>query len=252
MNIYNRNPLSPLRNNGLPSLELRRGPTHVSNHSLEHRRPSARVDAGSGGRGDKRAVRLEGAPRAGVVGDGAVLVPWPVLRLQEGVLGGGLVDEVGDPGVPAGADLGAAGAVSVCSLGVQLALNLSCGFAGVLGKWCVVLWDRGARGGWGEGMRGGVVRNVRVVVVLGVFNPAGTDYLQVSILSSRGAVDMWTYAAARPCSRRTCSPPHPSRPAGRTWCRLFPLASGPPPSHCPPLPNRNSSSSRGVERTDVL
>ena len=79
--------------------------------------------------------------------------------------------------MPAGADLGAAGAVSVCSLGVQLALNLSCGFAGVLGKWCVVLWDRGARGGWGEGMRGGVVRNVRVVVVLGVFNPAGTDYL---------------------------------------------------------------------------
>ena len=54
-----------------------------------------------------RVVGLERASRASVVGDGS-----PSLGLEEGILGGRLVNHVGEPGVPARVDLGTAECVS--------------------------------------------------------------------------------------------------------------------------------------------
>lgn len=54
---------------------------------------------------NSRVVRLEGATRHGKVGYGGRGLEGAGARLQEGVLHGGLVDEIADPGVPAGLDL---------------------------------------------------------------------------------------------------------------------------------------------------
>ena len=173
---------------------------------------------GTGGGGeDPRAVRLEGAPRAGVVGDDALLVPRAAGRLEEGVLGGRLVDEVGDPGVPAGVDLGAAGDGQY--------LHRSSDFLGVCPA-CALSWyirvfggPRGREGCEGEG-RTSRSRAWRT-------RPSGCGLSHVSIPLDKGTLETSTYAAARPCSRRTCCPLHPSRRGGRTWCRLLPLTRAP-------------------------
>ena len=54
-----------------------------------------------------RAVGLVGAPGNGVVGDGlgVLVLPGPSLVANCRVLGRGLVDGIGDPGVPARLDL---------------------------------------------------------------------------------------------------------------------------------------------------
>lgn len=55
---------------------------------------------------DSRVVRLESAPRHGIVWLGQGGLKEPGAGGDEGVLGGRLVDGVADPGVPAGLDLG--------------------------------------------------------------------------------------------------------------------------------------------------
>lgn len=54
---------------------------------------------------DSRVVRLESAPRHGVVGLGQRRLKVSGARRNQGVLGRRLVDDVADPGVPAGVDL---------------------------------------------------------------------------------------------------------------------------------------------------
>jgi hypothetical protein len=54
---------------------------------------------------NSRVVRLESAPRHGIVGLGQRWLKVSCARQNQGVLGGRLVDGVADPGVPAGLDL---------------------------------------------------------------------------------------------------------------------------------------------------
>lgn len=54
---------------------------------------------------DSRAIRLERAGPHGEVGLGDLGLKGTSARLEHGVLSGGLVDEVADPGVPSRLDL---------------------------------------------------------------------------------------------------------------------------------------------------
>lgn len=54
MNIYNRNRLSPLRNDGLPRLELRRGPEAMSASTSEPNGPPSAPGMRLGGTGEER------------------------------------------------------------------------------------------------------------------------------------------------------------------------------------------------------
>ena len=101
---------------------------------------------------DLRVIRLKGAPCGRIVGDSCL-----GLGLEEGILGGGLIDHVGEPGVPTGVDMG----------------TIQC----VRSKWRAIgVEDSEVLPQRGLNERGGHL-DVRVVIVLGVFNPASSDYV---------------------------------------------------------------------------
>lgn len=77
--------------------------------------------------------------------------------MEEGILGGRLIDHVGEPSVPTGVDLG----TIQCVRSKRRAIRA---------EDSEVLPQRGLNEGGGH-------LDVRVVIMLGVFNPASSDYV---------------------------------------------------------------------------
>lgn len=78
----------------LPRRNLGLGP-RKSQHAAAHNRPS-----------NARVVGLEGSSALGIVGDGLGGLKVAGTRGQQSILGRGLIDDIADPRVPSGLNLG--------------------------------------------------------------------------------------------------------------------------------------------------